>query len=239
MGTDSPQRGASLALSGMAGLSPCIPLSAHSIAAGTPLGAGLPSGQCFDEQEDLILEDNGCPGVHGARLHGPGRAEPFMVTRTGSKEAAISPRQAPTMSRLAAKGVNLATAAATASILLPGPAKSEVPEHNGEPEQRSSGAGSSGAGSSGAVPGVPSPLLACAPSVCVCACACPSSASGAHARPDLCDSTVTGAYARPVVSTAASGAHARPALERSASGAYARPDLCDSTASGAYVRPVV
>ena len=79
MGSDSPQRGASLALSGMAGLSPCIPLSAHSIAAGTPLGAGLSIGQYFDEEEDLVLEDNGSPGVHGARLHGPGQAEPFSL----------------------------------------------------------------------------------------------------------------------------------------------------------------
>ena len=77
VGSDSPQRGASLALSGMAGQDPCIPLSAHSIAAGIPLDAGLSIGQCFDEEEDLILEDNGCPGVQGARLHGPGQAEPF------------------------------------------------------------------------------------------------------------------------------------------------------------------
>ena len=77
VGSDSPLRGASLAQpSGMV-VDPCIPLSARESAAGIPLDAGLPIGQYFDEEEDLILEDNGCPGVHGARLHGPGRAEPF------------------------------------------------------------------------------------------------------------------------------------------------------------------
>ena len=88
------QRGASLAPSGMADLIPCIPLSARESATGNPLGIFLPLGQDFDEEE-LILEDNGCPGVHGARLHGPGRAEPYIVTRTGSKEAAVSPEQSP------------------------------------------------------------------------------------------------------------------------------------------------
>ena len=74
----SPLRGASLALSGMAGLIPCIPPSARESAAGDPLGIFLQLGQDCDEREDLILEDNCCPGVSGLFLHDPGQAYPFM-----------------------------------------------------------------------------------------------------------------------------------------------------------------
>ena len=73
----SPLRGAPLAQSGMAGLIPCIPPSARESAAGDPLGTFISTGQDFDEQELLVLEDNCCPGVSGLFLHGPGQAEPF------------------------------------------------------------------------------------------------------------------------------------------------------------------
>ena len=53
-------------------------------------------------------------------------------------EAAVSPEQPPAMANLAADGVNLAAAAATVSILLTDPPKSDAIEHNIEPEQRSS-----------------------------------------------------------------------------------------------------
>ena len=135
---DSHLRGASLAQSGMADQNPCIPASAYAIAAGIQYLTTSTTTSEF-EQEDLILEDNGSPGVHGARLHGPGDAYPFMVTRTGPEEAAFSPRRAPAMSILAAKSANLAAAAANASKLLAGPAESDVLEH-AEPMQRSSGA---------------------------------------------------------------------------------------------------
>ena len=89
------------------------------------------------EQEDLILEDNGCPGVHGARLHGPGTAYPFMVTRTGYEEAAVSPEHSPATSNLAPfNGVNFIAVAATASILPAGPAKNDVQRSSGEATQR-------------------------------------------------------------------------------------------------------
>ena len=199
MGSDSPQCGASLALSGMAGQNPCIPLSARESATGIQDLTTSTTSREFD-QEDLILEDNGCPGVQGLFLHGPGRAEPFMVTRTGAKEAVVSPEQSPAVSRLAAKSTNLATAAATASILFAGPAKSDVNEHSKLEQrcsdaamQRSSDAGSSGAAmqqGGDAVPCAPSSLLACATHACcllstsvVCTCACPACtlpASDAH-----------------------------------------------------------
>ena len=73
VGSDSPLRGASLALSGMADLNPCIPLSARESATGIPLDAVLPIGQGFDEQELLVLEDNCCPGVSGAVWSLPAR----------------------------------------------------------------------------------------------------------------------------------------------------------------------
>ena len=79
---DSHLRGASLAQSGMAGRHPCIPSSAYAIAAGIQ-DLTTSTTTCEIEQEDLNLEDNGSPGVHGARLHGPGQPQPFMVTRTG------------------------------------------------------------------------------------------------------------------------------------------------------------
>ena len=73
----SNQRGASLAPSGMADLIPCIPLSARESATGNPLGIFLPLGQVSEQEDQLILEDTGSPGVHGARLHGPGQPYPF------------------------------------------------------------------------------------------------------------------------------------------------------------------
>ena len=73
----SNQRGASLAPSGMADLNPCIPLSARESATGIPLDALLPIGQGFDEQEDLILEDNACTGDLRTERGDPGQAYPF------------------------------------------------------------------------------------------------------------------------------------------------------------------
>ena len=77
VGSDSPQRGASLALSGMDDPNPCIPLSACWSATGIHDLTTSTTTTDFD-QEDLILEDNGSPGVSGLLLHGPGRAHPFM-----------------------------------------------------------------------------------------------------------------------------------------------------------------
>ena len=89
MGSDSPQCGASLALSGMDDPNPCIPLSACWSATGIHDLTTSTTTPDF-EQEDLILEDNGSPGVSGLFLHGPGQPHPFMVTRRRDMEAAVS-----------------------------------------------------------------------------------------------------------------------------------------------------
>ena len=82
VGSDSPQRGAPLALSGMADPYPCISLSARESAAGILDLTTSTTTSEFD-QEDLVFEDNGSPGVHGARLHGPGEAYPFKKRSPG------------------------------------------------------------------------------------------------------------------------------------------------------------
>ena len=101
----SPLRGASLAQSGMADPDPCIPLSARS-ATGIPRFDEEPLPQDCDEEEGLILEDNSCPGDLRTTRGDPGRAYPFMVTRTGCEESAVSPEQSPAWPS-AASGVNL------------------------------------------------------------------------------------------------------------------------------------
>ena len=55
---------------------PCISQSACKLCAASA-GQDVELTSLGYEQEDLILEDNGCPGVQGARLHGPGGAQPF------------------------------------------------------------------------------------------------------------------------------------------------------------------
>jgi len=72
-------RGASLAQSGMAGLIPCIPLSARESATGNPLGIEVPLQQDFDEEELLILEDNACPGDLRTQRGDLGQAYPFTT----------------------------------------------------------------------------------------------------------------------------------------------------------------
>ena len=57
----SPLRGASLAQSGMADPDPCIPLSARWSATGIHSFDEEQLPQDFDEEEELILEENSCP----------------------------------------------------------------------------------------------------------------------------------------------------------------------------------
>ena len=55
---------------------PCISQSACKLCAASA-GQDVSTTSLDYELEDLILEDNGCPGVQGARLHGPGGVQPF------------------------------------------------------------------------------------------------------------------------------------------------------------------
>ena len=71
------------------GVTPCHPTagpaqkpgSHASHAARSPTAravfTGMPIGQVFQREDQLVLEDNGCPGVPGSCQHGPGQPQPF------------------------------------------------------------------------------------------------------------------------------------------------------------------
>ena len=71
------------------GVTPCHPtagpaqepFSPASPAARSPTVAcavfpGMPIGQVVQQEDQLVLEDNGCPGVPGSCQHGPGQPQP-------------------------------------------------------------------------------------------------------------------------------------------------------------------
>ena len=65
-------RGASLAQSGMAGLIPCIPLSARESATGNPLGIEVPLQQDFDEEDVVEFDMNVEPCSSSSLAADPG-----------------------------------------------------------------------------------------------------------------------------------------------------------------------
>ena len=78
VGSVSPPRGASLALSGMVDPDPCISPSARWSATGIQPGAVLTTPQAFEEEEGPVLEDNACTGDVRSMRGDPGQAYPFM-----------------------------------------------------------------------------------------------------------------------------------------------------------------
>ena len=66
---------------------PILPASLPARSPTAPAGfQGLPLGQVFQQEEDLVLEENGCSGVSGRLLHGPGQPQPVMSDALSIRE---------------------------------------------------------------------------------------------------------------------------------------------------------